>query len=169
MTNETTTPVAAVSETREAAELSPAKQVSSPKKASKKSAKKAPAAKKVSKKAETKKTAKKGTKTAPAAKNGKPEGLRKPQVRILLALLKKDQQTRVQLSSSAPVDQAACVEYIGSPKEEVRLANDKKHFPSLLSLKLVKQEQLDINGKDTIVYSLTAPGKKEAEKAKAAK
>lgn len=171
MTNETTQ--AAVESTELVNDIqhvaTPAKKTA-PKKVAKKTAKKAPA--KAAKKTEVKgkKTpAKKATKAAPAAKaekNGEAGGLRKPQIRILLALLKKPQQTRVQLSASAPVDQAACVEYIGSPKEEVRLANDVKHFPSLVSLKLVKQEQVDIDGKDVIVYSLTAAGKKEAEKNK---
>lgn len=98
----------------------------------------------------------------------KKEGLRGPQVRILKALAKAAQGnqkdlTRAQIAKLAPVDQAACVEYLGSHKEEVRIANDAKHFPSLVSLGLVRfGKEQEGNG---VSYEITATGKKVADKA----
>lgn len=90
----------------------------------------------------------------------KKDGLRKPQVRILSALsASKKALSRQQIAVKAPVDAAACVEYIGSHDPVKREANDKKHFPSLISLGLVKAEQHDVEGRDTVVYSITAKGK----------
>jgi predicted transcriptional regulator len=73
-------------------------------------------------------------KEAPAAKK---EGLRKPQVRILAALNKHGGMPRTKISEKAPVDLACCTEYIGSDDEATRKANDKSHFPSLLTLGFV--------------------------------
>jgi len=107
----------------------------------------------------TKTVAKKTVKTAAKKSNG----LRKPQLRILQALLKGKSLTRQQLAAKAPVDAAATTEYIGSLDPSTREANDKKHFPSLISLKALKVEQHDVNGKDVIVFAITAAGKKLAK------
>ncbi len=109
---------------------------------------------------------KKAVKKAPAAKREKKDGLRKPQVRILKALAKSGKPlTRAQIAEKASCDVAGMVEWIGSADPEVRTANDKKHFPSLVSLGLVKQEQHDVDGRDVVVYAVTAKGKAEASKA----
>lgn len=136
--------------------------------------KKAPAKKAAPKKAPAKKSpAKKATKAkAKAERNGAPrakkDGLRKPQLRILSALKKSSRpMTRTDIAKKAPVDQAACVEYIGSHDPDVRKANDSKHFPSLITLGLVKAEQHDVDGRDTVMYSLTAKGRQALEKASA--
>ena len=139
-------------------------------------AKKAPA-KKASKKPEAKaveeeKPAKAATKKVPAKKAAKKEsaprakkdGLRAGQVRILKALVKKDLMGRVEIAQKAPVDVANCVELIGSHDEDKRAANDVKHYPSLITLGFVKPEQHDVEGKDTILYRITAKGKTEASK-----
>jgi hypothetical protein len=91
------------------------------------------------------------------ASNG---SLRKPQVRILQCLFKAGKElTRAQIAVKAPVDPAGCVEWIGSHDPDKRAANDVKHFPSLVTLDFIKQEQHDVDGKDVIVYLLTAKGK----------
>ena len=110
----------------------------------------------------TMKTAKK-TATKKTA-NAKSNGLRKPQLRILQALVtSRKALTRQQIAAKAPVDAAATTEYIGSLDPQTREANDLKHFPSLISLKALKVEQHDVKGKDVIVFSITAKGKKLAK------
>lgn len=116
-------------------------------------------------------------KAAPAPKaEGEPKpkvaevktGLRKPQIRILLAMLAAPKpMTRKAIAEKAPVDQAACTELIGALDENVRKANDAKHFPSLLSLGLVSAEKVDQDGKDVILYSLTTKGTEIANQHKA--
>lgn len=120
-------------------------------------------AKKTTAKTEAKaSTAKKST-PAPAAKK---EGLRAPQVRILKALAKAGKPLpRKTIAEKAPVDQAACVEYLGSHDDSIRKANDVKHFPSLVTLGLVKCEIQDVDGRDVVVYSVTAKGRDAAKKA----
>ena len=120
----------------------------------------------MAKKRTAKTTAKKTTvapKTTPATPAKKKDGLRKPQVRIIKAMAKTSKAlTRKEVASKSKVDQASLVEYLGSPDAAKRVANDKKHFKSLISLKFVKQEEYDIDGRNTILYSITAAGKKAA-------
>jgi hypothetical protein len=102
-----------------------------------------------------KNTAAKTTKTAAA----KPL-LRKPQARVLEALQKFPKGlTRPLIAEKGAVDQAALVEYIGSPDPATRKANDAKHFPSLVTLQAVKEEQREIDGRNVTTYSITAKGK----------
>ena len=115
------------------------------------------------KKAPAKKAAKKAA-SKESAPRSKKDGLRAGQVRILKALSKKDLMGRVEIAQKAPVDVANCVELIGSHDEDKRAANDVKHYPSLITLGFVKPEQHDVNGKDTILYRITAKGKTEASK-----
>ena len=120
----------------------------------------APKTKAVKAKPAAKKTPAKAKSAAKATTNG---GLRKPQYRILKALAKGKPLTRAQLAEKAPVDVAACVEYVGSHDEATRKANDKKHFPSLISLGLVRFGNDEDAG--AAVYEITAKGKTAAEKA----
>lgn len=136
--------------------------------------KKSPAKSKASKKSNPSTSKTKGKKTMatatakkPAAKKAPADngGLRTPQVRILRALAKAGKAlSRPQISEKAPVDQAACVEYLGSHDDATRKANDKKHFPSLVTLGLVKHEKHDVDGRDTVVYSITAAGRAKLAK-----
>ena len=132
--------------------------------AAKKTAKKtAPktATKKAVKKAPVKKVTKKTTPAvAPKAKaEPKAKGLRKPQVRILVALSKSGKPlSRAEISEKATVDVATCTEYIGSIDEVKRLANDVKHFPSLISLGFIRFAAPE-EGKGAN-YEITAAGKK---------
>ena len=151
MTTETTTteatPVAAVKK-------APVK------KAVKKVAKKAPVEKAAPAAKEAPAPAKKATKktvTTIVAPKAPKDGLRKPQIRILQVLAKGKALTRGQISEKAPVDNAFCTEYMGSLNEEVRAKNDAK-YPCLLTLKFIKAETHDIDGKDTVMYSITAAG-----------
>jgi len=144
-------------------------------------------------KTEIRRTSKKVTAKTEAAANGKPKAapkkkaaakkatpkkeaakvenktevksdLRKPQRRILTALLNHESLTRKGISQVATVDNAFCTELLGSLKDEVREANDVKHFPSLISLGLIKYESApDENDKQTTYYSLTAKGTKAAD------
>lgn len=109
--------------------------------------------------------AKTSPKTAPKAKaEAKPTvaelngGLRKPQIRVLRLLGKSGKaMDRAAISEKAPVDQASCVEYLGSHDDAVRKANDKKHFPSLVTLGYVAHEDHEDSG---VTYEITAKGKK---------
>lgn len=100
-------------------------------------------------------------KTKPAAKK-EGSGLRKPMVRILKALKKANRPlTRKEISEKAPVDVASCVEYLGSHDDATRKANDKKHFPSLLTLGLVKFDSTADGG---VAYAISAKGRTAADK-----
>ena len=94
------------------------------------------------------------------------KGLRKPQVRILQALdaSRGNPLTRPQIAAKARVDYASLTEYIGAHDDVVRIKNDELYMPSLRSLKLVKVEQHDVDGKDTVVHTITAAGVKAAAK-----
>lgn len=84
--------------------------------------------------------------------------LRKPQVRVLKALTQsKTALTRKEISEKAEVDVSGLTEWIGSSDQATRKANDKKHFPSLLSLGLVSATEKD--GEPT-AYSITGKGRK---------
>ena len=111
--------------------------------------------------------AKKAETAAKAATEGgkaKKDGLRKPQIRVLQALAKKDGLTRAQIAERGNVDLAMLNSYIGAHNEEVRAANDAANFPCLLTLKMVRDEVHDVDGKDVVHYSLTALGRKAVEK-----
>lgn len=109
----------------------------------------------------------------PGAKSGKPskngaetrrkDGLRGPQVRVLQALAKGKNMTRPQITEKSGVDQATLTEYIGSSDDETRLKNDAKHFPSLVTLKLVKAAVPE-EGTRAECYNITALGLKALEK-----
>lgn len=119
-------------------------------------AKKAPKAKKP--------VAKKPAKaTNESAGRPRKEGLRKPQIRILQALKKAGKPLdRKTIAAKAPVDVATCVEYIGSHDDSIRAANDKKHFPSLLTLGFVKFGPSAEEG--GVAYEISAKGKQALEK-----
>lgn len=123
-----------------------------PKKPAKKATKKA--VKKV-----TKKAPKKAEERAPRAKK---EGLRKGQERILKLLNKvKKPLTRAVIAEKAPVDVATCCEYLGSRDDEKRIANDEKHFMSLISLGFVGHS---VDEEQGVVYTITPKGKTAAAK-----
>ena len=141
--------------------------------ANSKAAKKKTAKKKTAKKASSKRPARKKTGNTPTASNGSTvtkamtsKGLRKPQVRILQALYasRGNPLTRPQIAAKARVDYASLTEYIGAHDDVVRIKNDELYMPSLRSLKLVKVEQHDVDGKDTVVHTITAAGVKAAAK-----
>lgn len=142
----------------------------SPKSAAKKSVKKV-TPKKEEKKATPKKSPKKETKKETKKeekKDRKPrekkEGLRTPQIRILKAMTKVSKPlTRKQISEKASVDAAMLNSYIGAHDLAVRQKNDK-NYPSLLTLGYVKGEVMDVDGRDTHVYTITANGKKQVAK-----
>jgi hypothetical protein len=110
-------------------------------------------------KATTKKA--KAEKTESKKDNG---GLRKPQVRILKALNRTSKHlTRAEISEKAPADLAMLNSYIGSHDDATRAKNDKKNFPSLLTLGLIAKalpEDPEKNGH--VSYKITAKGAKLA-------
>lgn len=119
----------------------------------------------------TKPTKKAAAAAAPAEKKApapraKKEGLRAPQERILKTLL-AGESTRKQLAEKATFDVTMGTEYLGSSDDEVRIKNDTKHFPSLISLGFVKaEEHEDSEGRKQTFYKITAEGKKAAAKIK---
>jgi hypothetical protein len=101
-------------------------------------------------------------KTKAAPKTAKP-ALRAAQQRILATLAKADKpMTRAEIAEAAKCDQAGLVEMIGSPDPKKRAANDAKHFPSLLTLGLLKEGEPTAEG--TVRYVITAKGRKAVEK-----
>jgi hypothetical protein len=120
----------------------------------KKAAPKAKAAKPVAKK-----PAKAKTEKAPRDKSV----LSKPQIRILQCLAKGKALSRKQISEKAPVDNALCTSYIGAIDPEI-LARPEHAF-SLINRKFVRAEQHDVDGKDVILYTITASGKVALSKA----
>jgi len=135
-------------------------------------AEKAPVKKKVTKAEASAKLKKVNAKTSEPPKEvsetpepkAKKDGLRKAQIRILKALVGQSPLSRSELAEAAEVDSAGCVEWIGAHDDEKRLANDVKHFPSLITLGFVKAQLRDVDGKNVIQYHITATGKKTAEK-----
>jgi hypothetical protein len=94
------------------------------------------------------------------AKTTKPT-LRAAQVRALTALATADVPlTRKQIAEVAKCDLAGLSGDLGSSDPAKRKAADAKYFPSLLSLKLVTAKEAD----GGIVYTITAKGRKVAEK-----
>jgi len=110
-------------------------------------------------------------KTTKAAKHGKGKkgkggtkkkevgGLRRPQLRILSILAKGKSLTRSQIAEKAPVDNAMCTTYIGSNNPDIRKKTDK-NVVSLLTLKYVRAELPEEEGRDIVLYTITALGKK---------
>lgn len=115
-------------------------------------------------------TAKNTAKTAPktaekkAAPAKKADGLRKPQVRVLKALVKAGKPlTRNEIAEKAGVDAAWLTEYIGSPDAEKRAKNDAK-FKSLITLGLVKFAAPADEG-EPARYDVTPKGRETSKKA----
>lgn len=115
-------------------------------------------------KAKTAKTAPDKATTAPAPKQTAPKsapGLRAAQLRVLAALVKADAPlTRKQIADAAECDLAGLTEHVGSSDAEKRKANDAKHFPSLLSLGMVKAADKD----GVTTYTVTAKGRQAVAK-----
>lgn len=109
------------------------------------------------------KTAKKAAAPKAATKTAKDKsGLRKAQERILKLLAKNTKpMTRKVISEKAPVDLASTVEYLGSHDKAKRLANDEKHFKSLVSLGFVTFGKAEKEG-DAVSYVITDKGKQKA-------
>lgn len=132
-------------------------------------AKTATATKSVTPKAPKTTTPAKAASTNGNGKVGTPkkDGLRSAQVRILqfLAKHKGEHASRKLIAEKAPCDLAFCTEFLGSDDTAKRQHNDTKQggFPSLVTLGLVKT--LTIEGERGTCYSITAAGRKAAEKA----
>lgn len=102
---------------------------------------------------------------APVAKAEKPEFRSKPQIRILLCLLKATKPLpRKEIAIKAPVDLSFLTEYLGSDNMEIRTKNDAK-LKSLQTWGYVKAT-VSKDETDVTVYELTANGRKMAEKLK---
>lgn len=144
------------------------KSVPTKKTAAKKSAPAPAAVKKGTKKAAVKTAptpTKKAATPAPVKTGTALDNLRKPQVKVILTLAKAGKPlTRAQIAKAGGIDAAGLTEWVGSADKNTREANDAKHFPSLISLGYVKVEQQDVDGRDVMVHSLSANGRKAAEK-----
>jgi len=95
------------------------------------------------------------TKTAPKTAAST---LRKPQVRLILALTAP--MNRGDWATSGGVNETTATAYVGSLNPETREVNDERYWVSLLTLKLVKVKMEDEEGKNVAYYDLTAKGKK---------
>lgn len=98
------------------------------------------------------------------------EGLRKPQVRILDALAKaKGPLSRGKIIERITQNGKATAigDALGCKDVALREARDAQvGYKSLLSQKLVRQLDLDVDGHKETVYEMTAAGRKALEKAK---
>lgn len=84
-------------------------------------------------------------------------GLRKRQVEILAIL--SDGVTRSRAELDAHFQNGNTSDYLGRDNPE-RRARDDMNFPSLVTLGHVKAEQHDVEGKDVMLFSITASGRK---------
>lgn len=130
------------------------------------------AAKKPRRKAMPKAKRSRSTKAKPKAKakvtRRKMTGLRKPQIAILAALATTTRALSVPevVAIGKPsVYASAWPLCVGSLTDEIRLANDKAVFPSLLSLGLVKASVHDRDGRDVVCWSCTPAGRKAVKAA----
>lgn len=124
---------------------------------------KKPSAKKASPKA-SKKSAKKVAKK-PVTKKAKapadPNKLTKVQVAILKTLKSGKPLTRNQLAEKTPCDPAQVGVSVGYNDPDINAR--PVHSGNLVNRKAVRIEQHDIDGRDTITYTITATGKKLLE------
>lgn len=92
--------------------------------------------------------------------DGRRKTLRNPQIELLTALSKSKTGSlnRKQLAEKCPG--VGLSEHLGSIYGE-----PNKYTVSLIEHKYVKQEQHDVDGKDVMIYTITASGKKALEKA----
>lgn len=138
-------------------------------------AKKGTAAKKSTKKGAKGKASKSTSGSNGAAPRKVKEGLRKPQLRVLEALSKqKKPLSRKGVAKVSSVDEASLSGYIGANDPEIRAKDDaEKGWPCLLTLKLLKIDQMDEEGRSKSFYSITKAGRDALDKhqkaAKAAK
>lgn len=117
-----------------------------PKKAAPKPAPKPAAAKKAAPKAATK---------SPA--NG---DLRKPQLAILAALAKSNKPlTRKEVSEKSGVDPTKIGDYTDRPEQKKDTAS-RWPFPDLVTLKYVRADSVEKDGRDVRAYTITAAGRK---------
>jgi hypothetical protein len=94
---------------------------------------------------------------APAAEIVK---VRLPQVRILDALKDGQSRSRREIQEASGVSAASCTEFIGSPDDDMRKANDERYgFKSLVTLGYVSQERTDVDGKDVMLATITKLGR----------
>lgn len=110
--------------------------------------------------------AKKATPPAAAPKAAKNEsGLRKPQVRVLEALVAAGKGlNRREISENAKVDLAMLNAYIGAHDEAKRKHNDETFCPSLLTLGLITYAPAENEEAKGSYYKATAAGRKLVEK-----
>jgi hypothetical protein len=107
----------------------------------------------------TSKTAKTSPKTDATPERA--DGLRDSQVRVLQVLSKaKEPLSRTEIKDKAEL--SSSILQIGSPDLDLRKTNDKDHYPSLLSLKMISEEEVE--GKRGQCYSITAKGKAAVKK-----
>jgi len=86
--------------------------------------------------------------------------LSKSQERVLSALFASPGLTRTQLTVVAKVATGNLPQVLGSSDAAKRAKNDQTYYPSLISLKLIKTNMGEIQGRVVSVYRLTVEGKR---------
>lgn len=86
--------------------------------------------------------------------------LSKSQQRVLRALYTSPGLTRTQLTTVANVATGNLPQVLGSSDATKRAKNDHTYYPSLLSLKLIKTNMGEVQGRACSVYRLTRNGTK---------
>ncbi len=107
---------------------------------------------------------------APVRIRAKKEGLRKPQIKILKALLaSKGPLSRRRIAEAISADPTRITDVwdpIGTTTEEDQPAQDERlGYRSLMSLKFLRRKELELDGHKEVVFELTPAGRKAAEKA----
>lgn len=108
-------------------------------------------------------TPKKQNKATKAKKPTKPEGLRGPQVEILSMLAKAANGVARNLIPQKLAKVCNLSEMLGNAD-----GSSNQYTTTLQERKYVKFEQHDVDGKDTVVVSITAAGRKALAAAKKA-
>lgn len=86
--------------------------------------------------------------------------LREPQIRILQCLARHKQPlTRKQIAEKAKIDPTKVGDYVDRPEGQSEETASRWKFSDLKTLKLVRVEVHDLNGKDTRTYTITPKGK----------
>lgn len=149
MTTETTTNTT-TTKTKTAKKVAPKKVAK--KAPAKKTAKKTPVKKKVGKSGAKATAKKEGKRRTPAGQ--KPDYLRKPQILVLEILANGRSQSKSQISEALETA-VNLSEHLGRTD-----GGEGKYTKSLLEWGYVKATKEDVDNKDTILFTITASGKK---------
>ncbi len=95
----------------------------------------------------------------------KKDGLRPLQVRVLKALSKKPMNRSKLYAALGFANESGLNDILGKNDLDARAKADKEKYPCLLTLKAIKMNAVDVDGRTENVYEITATGRKLFAKA----